>query len=280
MPPLKEAHEKYVPGINFLVRENGARVIIAGRPGSGKSVLTQNLIRPGGPLYRKFDNCFLVIPENSLQSVKDHPFQGHDKVYHDVLDIVKVKDILKEKKSKYLAYEEYRKQYQEWKARNKKRKYEDDDGSDPPPPEVEPASLEYSLLIIDDFGNRLKEMEVDRHLQEFFSKSRHLMCQVYVVCQEYLQLSKMNRKLLSHCILFAPSNQAWEMFTEEQLLEDKKEATQIRRKVFDQMYNTLTVDEEKCLYKNFERIQCVATNTNGEAKTSTSPTTSGSSSAM
>lgn len=275
MTPLKEAHDKYVPGLNFLVKENGARCIIAGRPGSGKSVLTQNLFREGGPLYRKFDNCFLVIPENSFQSVKDHPFEGHDKVYHEITDLVRIKDMLKEKKSKYLAYQEYRKKYREWKDRQKKRKRgndgDDDDTDDPPPTEVEPAYLEYSALVIDDFGNRLKDLEIDRQLQEFFAKSRHLMCQVYVVCQEYLQLSKMNRKLLSHCILFAPSNQAWEIFVEEQLLESKKEAVQLRRNVFDELYNTLTVDEEKCLYKNFERIRCVATDMSHHP---TSPVTS------
>lgn len=254
MTPLKEAHDKYVPGLNFLIRENGARIIVAGRPGSGKSVLVQNLFRDHGPLYKKFDNCFIIIPENSLQSVEDHPFQGHDKIYHDIYDLTKVVDILKKKKSQYMAYKEYQEKLKLWKERQKKRKWNDDD-DEPPPNPVEPARLEYSVLVIDDFGPKLKEHEIDRILKDFCSRSRHLMCQVYIICQDYRQLSMTCRKLLSHCILFAPGNQSWDVFVEEQLLEDKKEARALRRYVFNEPYNTLLVDEEKKLYKNFELIQ-------------------------
>lgn len=257
MAPLKEAHEKYVPGLHFLIRENGARTIIAGRPGSGKSVLTQNLFRENGPLYRKFDNCFLIIPQNSLQSVKDHPFMGHDKVYHDIHDLSSIMHKLQEKKKAYIAYQEYLKELKAWQSRKRKRsRYEDEeDGEDePPPPPVEKAELEYSVLVIDDFGPVLKETDVDRVLKDFCSRSRHLMCQIFIVCQDYLQLSMPCRKLLSHCVLFSPSNRAWDRFTEEQLLQDRHQAHRLRRMVFDQPYNTLVVDEEKKLYKNFEPI--------------------------
>ena len=286
MKPLKEAHDKYVPGLSFLVKENGARVIVAGRPGSGKSVLTQNFFRPGGPLYQKFDNCYLIIPQNSFGSVDEHPFKGHDKVYHEITDIVTVMDDLNRKKRAYLAYQEYLEKLKQWRNRQKKRKRtdgDDVDDSDPPPEKVEPAKLEYSVLVIDDFGPMLKERDIDLRLKDFFSRSRHLMCQVYVLCQDYLQLNKTCRKLLSHSILFAPSNMAWEVFTEEQLLESKKEAMVLRRRVFNEKYNTLAVDEEKCLYKNFVRISCVATETDpsfqDETEASALPNTSESSSA-
>ena len=283
MKPLKEAHDKYVPGLHFLVKENGARVIIAGRPGSGKSVLAQNFFRPGGPLYQKFDNCYLIIPQNSFGSVDEHPFKGHDKVYHEITDLVTVMDELNRKKRMYLQYQEYLEKLKQWRnrQRNRKRKGEDteqDDDSDPPPEKVEPAKLEYSVLLIDDFGPMLKEREIDLRLKDFFSRSRHLMCQIYVLCQDYLQLNKTCRKLLSHSILFAPSNMAWEIFTEEQLLESKKEAMLLRRRVFNEKYNTLAVDEEKCLYKNFAKISCVATETDPsyqeETAASSLPTTS------
>lgn len=76
--PLKEAHDKHVPNLNFNISENGSRVLIAGRPGSGKSVLVQNMFRDKGPLYQKFDNCYLIIPHNSFLSVENHPFEGHE----------------------------------------------------------------------------------------------------------------------------------------------------------------------------------------------------------
>lgn len=262
--PLKEAHEKYVPGLNFLIRDNGARVIIAGRPGSGKSVLTQNLFREGGPLYQKFDNAFLVIPQNSFESVEGHPFQGHERVYHEIEALPGIIQQLMDKKTAYFNYKNYLKELKEWKERQRRRatkkrkRNEDDEGDDgeddPPPPEVEPAELEYSVLIIDDFGPQLKTKLNDDMLKKVFSRSRHLMCQVYVVCQDYLQMSMMCRKLLSDAILFSPSNRAWERFTEEQLLQDSKQAHRLRRYVFDAPYNTLLVDEEKNIYKNFERI--------------------------
>jgi nucleoside-triphosphatase THEP1 len=258
VPPLKEAHDKHVPGLNFQITENGARILIAGRPGSGKSVLVQNLFRENGPLYQKFDNCYLIIPHNSLLSVEKHPFEGHERVYHTIDSLGKVMEELQEKKEAYFQYKKYQKELASWKQRQKTRKRkkgeEEEDTNDPPPGEVEPAKLEYSVLIIDDFGPQLKDTEVDKLLKKFFSRSRHFMCQVYVVCQDYLQMSMTCRKLLSHCILFSPSNRAWERFTEEQLLQDKAQAQKLRRYAFDAPYNTLMVDEEKHLYKNFEKI--------------------------
>lgn len=263
LTPLKEAHEKYVPDLQpFLIAENGARVLIAGRPGSGKSVLTQNLFREEGPLCHKFDNCFLVIPENSFLSVPDHPFKGHDKVYHDLNSITSIMSRLHEIKQKYFEYQEYLKKYKAWKARQRlrKRKYGNDDGdagddNDPPPAEVKPAKLEYSVLVIDDFGPQLQEKAHKLLLRRLFSRSRHFMCQVYVICQEYLQLDMTCRKMLSHTLLFNPSNMAWERFVREQLLQDENEAHRIRNFVFDGPYQTLLVDEPKNLYKNFERIE-------------------------
>lgn len=256
IPPLKEAHDKYVPQLQFVIKENGARTIIAGRPGSGKSVLTQNLFREGGPLYQRFDNAYLIIPHNSFLSVENHPFKDHERVYHTIDSLARVMEDLNEKKEAFFRYDEYKKELKAWKARQKLRSKteKDEDGTDPPPPEVEPAELEYSCLIIDDFGPQLKDHEIDRMLKLLFSRSRHFMCQVYVVCQDYLQMSMTCRKLLSHAILFSPSNRAWERFTEEQLIQDKKQALRLRRMVFDAPYNTLAVDEEKHIFKNFEQI--------------------------
>lgn len=261
-PPLKEAHDKHVPGLQFHISQNGARIIIAGRPGSGKSVLVQNMFREGGPLHQKFDNCYLIIPNNSFLSVKDHPFQGHERVYHDIEALPTVMQELKEKKEAYFKHKKYLEELKAWKQRQKARKRnarkegeeDPEQNDDPPPPEVDPAKLEYSVLIIDDFGPQLKDTDTDKLLKLFFSRSRHFMCQVYVVCQDYLQMSMTCRKLLSDCVIFSPSNRAWERFTEEQLLQDNKQAHKLRRYVFDEPYNTLLVDEEKHVYKNFERI--------------------------
>lgn len=269
MPPLKESHDKYVPGLksSFLIPDNGARIIIAGRPGSGKSVLTQNLFRPDGPLYQKFERVYWVIPQNSFLSVKGHPAEGHDRVYHSIQALPDIMDELEEIKKKYQEYQDYKKELKAWRLRvqNRKRKRKKDgedeeevEDEEPPPPEVEPAELEYSCLIVDDFGPDLKDTDIDKLLRRFFSRSRHYMCQVYVVCQEYLQLSRMCRKLLNFSILFEPANPAWEVFVNEQLLQDRKQAAILRKLVFDEKYNTLLVDEEKRLYKNFEMIDLAA----------------------
>lgn len=172
--------------------------------------------------------------------------------------LARVMEDLQEKKEAYFAYHEYLKELKSWKQRQSLKKKRDgeegEEQNDPPPTEVEPAKLEYSILIIDDFGPQLKEKDVDKTLKLLFSRSRHFMCQVFVVCQDYLQMSMTCRKLLSNCILFSPSNRAWERFTEEQLVQDSKQAHKLRRYVFDAPYNTLLVDEEKHIYKNFEKI--------------------------
>ena len=84
--PIKEIMSVFIPNINSnLPNRNGAIYAIIGSPGSGKTNLLFSTLFKNRNYYRsKFDNIFLITPESSFLSLSKHPFQEHDKVYHDL----------------------------------------------------------------------------------------------------------------------------------------------------------------------------------------------------
>ena len=86
MKPIKEKMDIYVPAIinENISRRNGAVYVLTGSGGSGKSSLLLNLMK-NKTMYRgKFHNIFYICPASSFSSVKNHPFEKHDKVYHEL----------------------------------------------------------------------------------------------------------------------------------------------------------------------------------------------------
>ena len=76
----------YVPNVDKnLPSRNGAIYAIIGSPGSGKSNLLFLTLFKNRNYYRgKFDNIYLITPESSFLSLEKHPFEKHDKVFHDL----------------------------------------------------------------------------------------------------------------------------------------------------------------------------------------------------
>ena len=129
--PLKEIMELNIPNVNpSLPSKNGAIYAIIGSPGSGKSNLLFSTLFKNNSYYRgKFDNLYLITPESSFTSLQKHPFENHEKVYHELTYNI-LDDIYEEIMSlKRQALEEER-------------------------------PIEHSCIIIDDFADGLKDSEI------------------------------------------------------------------------------------------------------------------------
>ena len=83
--PVKEIMNIYIDGIDTnLPNRNGFIYALIGSPGTGKSSLLLSLFRDKNYYKKKFNNLYLITPENSFTSVINHPFKNHTKVYHDL----------------------------------------------------------------------------------------------------------------------------------------------------------------------------------------------------
>jgi thymidine kinase len=139
--------------------------VITGRMGSGKTSLMISLMKK---VFKKcFENIYVVIPENSRDSLSDDIFEKGIKnggVY-SVCDTETLTDI-----------------YEKLQENSKEK--------------------EHSLLVIDDYGAVLKQKEIVKILQKIITKMRHLRTTVFLLQQNWQQLAKPLRELTSNLITF------------------------------------------------------------------------------
>ena len=233
--PIKETMDKYVPGIvEWLPRRNGMIYLLIGSGGSGKTSLLLNQFRKGQPYHRKFHHLYLFTPSISFASVKNHPFEKHDKVFHE------------------LNYDSLSELYEELKSR--KDEY-DDDGE---------YEMEYNCVIIDDMASTLKEKDVQKMLNMMLIKARHLNCCFIFTLQSYLYMPKMLRKQTTNATIFKPKNrEEWNSINQELLQMKEDDAKKLFDFVFDKEYAHLDIDTiENKLYRNFNLLEIKK---NGEA---------------
>ncbi len=83
--PVKEVMNIKIPDIiDGVPNRNGFIWVLTGSGGSGKTSLLLNFFKRK-ELYRsKFSNIWYICPMSSFLSVQKHPFDGHDKVYHEL----------------------------------------------------------------------------------------------------------------------------------------------------------------------------------------------------
>jgi len=221
--PIKEIMHIYIPNIpDYISNRNGMVYILTGSGGSGKSSLLLNFFKTK-ELYRcKFDNIYYFCPESSFSSVEKHPFEKHDKIYHEL-----TADIL------LSIYDELDNIKQTSKT------------------------PEYSLIIIDDHADSLKNNDIVEVLNKFVIKARHLCCGFIFCLQIYNYLPKIIRKQLTYATIFKPKSlQEWYSLTEELFNLKKDDAIKLYNYVFDKAFNHLDVDLSQTIYyKNFNKLE-------------------------
>ena len=223
IPPtevIKEVMNTLVPNIvEGVSRRNGGITLYIGSGGSGK---TSHLLGQMKTVYKKkFHHIYYFCPSSSFLSVEKHPFEKHDKVFHE-LTMQALEDLLDE--------------LTEMKETLEK-------GDKP----------EYSLVIIDDMANQLKDKLIVIKLNALLIKARHLNCHFIFTVQSYSYFPKILRKQLSWVSIFSGvrNRSEWDMIREELLKMSEVDAKKLYDYVFDKPYQHLDVDcfEEK-YYKN------------------------------
>ena len=121
MTPIKEKQDIFIPDIvnKNISRRNGMVNCYTGSGGSGKTNLLLQSFKSKNMYRNKFHNIYYICPSSSFSSVKNHPFEKHDKVYHE-LTVTLLNDIYNELISKK---EESTKE----KEKDKKQVYIDDE---------------------------------------------------------------------------------------------------------------------------------------------------------
>lgn len=142
--------------------------IISGSMGSGKTTTVTQLI---ASVFRKcFENIYVVIPENSLDSIatKDNIYRKYlddgEHIFHEYTP-----DVLEHITAKLLENAQ--------------------EGMN-------------SLLVIDDFGSEFRQKETERLLNRIIIKMRHMHTTIFLLSQGVTQLPLKWRQLATNMILF------------------------------------------------------------------------------
>ena len=225
--PVKEIMNIYIDGIDpNLPNRNGFIYALIGAPGTGKSSFLLSLFKGRNYYKKKFNNLYLITPENSFTSVVNHPFKNHSKVYHDLNE-----DVLEN------IYEE---------LMDLKRECIEDG-----------FPMETSCLIIDDFANDLKSKELIKILKRILTKSRHIGCSIIFTLQAYNMFPLVLRKMLTNITLFKPKNKVeLESVRKELINLNEEKTTELMNYVFDAEFNHLDIDTANdTKRKNFKLLE-------------------------
>ena len=224
--PVKEIMSIYIDGINpNIPNRNGFIYALIGSPGSGKSSLLLSLFRSKNYYKNKFNHIYLITPESSFLSVKDHPFENHNKVYHELTSEV-LENIYNE--------------LVEIKKDCIDNNYE----------------IEHACVIIDDHASELKDKELIKSLKQLLIKSRHIGCSFIFTLQAYNLFPLVLRKLLTNVSLFKPKNKIELDSVRKELINLNEQDTQdLMNYVFSEEYSHLDVDTNtNILRKNFNKL--------------------------
>lgn len=267
--PVEEIMKIFIPDIiDGVPNRNGLIWVINGSGGSGKTSMMLNFFKHN-ELYRgKFDNVYYICPGSSFDSVKDHPFADHEKVYHELTAelLYALYDELDAKKESYVAnMKKWKQQQLERKKKTKKkpRIIEDEEFVQGEEEEMlEEPELEYHCIIIDDMADALKEKSIVKALNKILPKSRHLQVAIIFTLQSYKYFPKIARKQITNITIFKPKNsEEWNDIAKELLLMNQEDGLVIYDRIFSEPYSHLDIDTvDNKLYKNFNLLDITYSN--------------------
>lgn len=191
-------------------------------PASGKTSTMISLISQKKPaIYRKkFHNVILVMPQNSINSMKKNIF----------------KDLPDEKIFNELTYENLNtihNNISEWSQEGLN-----------------------NLIILDDMGAYLKgSSENVQILKNIAWNRRHLKTSVWMLQQSLNSCDLSLRKVYTHLFVWKVSKKEWKLICEEYLPFDREFCDELYRFVYTHPHDMLLIDLQNMkLYKNFNEI--------------------------
>lgn len=226
LTPVKEVMNIKIPDvIDGVPNRNGFIWVLTGSGGSGKTSLMLNFFKRKELYRNKFHNVYYICPMSSFLSVEKHPFDGHDKVHHE-LTVGLLEGI-----------------YQE--LCDKKESDED---------------TEYNCIIIDDMASTLKENDIQKQLNKMLIKARHINCAFIFTLQSYYYYPKILRKQITNITIFKPKNvEEFNSISHEIMNMNKEDALVVFNYVFDEPYTHLDIDTvDNKYYKNFHLLKLIS----------------------
>ena len=196
---------KHIP--HPLPNRSGFCMLICGGPGTGKTSTTVSLLtsKKRRAYYKTFSKVHLVIPPNSLKSIKNPLIEKHKRVY-DELSLDSISEIMGECKQSSM---------------------ED----------------EHSLVVFDDVQAALKNKYIQPILHSLIMNRRHLKTSIIILQQSLNALPLNYRKACSHVLMFPMTNKkSFEQYFSEILNMDKDTAARLVRTVFQNPHDNLFID--------------------------------------
>lgn len=248
MKPIKEKQDIIIPDIldENISKRNGMIYCLTGSGGSGKTSLMLNMFKNKNQYRGKFNNIYYFCPISSFLSVDKHPFEGHDKLYHE-LTVQGLDNVYQELVAMRESYEKY--------LENKKKKKVKDEEEQEDKDEI--TEIQYNCIIIDDFADVLKDKNIQIQLNKMIIKARHLCCAFVFTLQSYHYFPKLLRKQLTYITIFKSKNvEEFNSIAKELLNMNKEDSLKLFNYVFNESYAHLDIDlVSNIYYKNFNRLE-------------------------
>ena len=257
--PIKEKQDIYLPDIidKNIPNRNGFIWLLCGSGGSGKTSMLLNMFKSKNYYRNIFHNLFYICPESSYTSVENHPFAKHDKVYHELSKplLEQIYQELNQIKIKTVKDKEERKENKKNKKNKNKPIYDVDEINSLSEKEEE-KEIQYSCCIIDDFGDLMKQKDIQQQLSKMLIKARHICCSFIIVVQSYLYYPKLLRKQLTNATIYKPKNVEEFVSIAKELFNMKKDdALTLFNYCFDIPYNHLDINTiDNTYYKNWNLL--------------------------
>lgn len=244
--PIKEKQDIYIPGIHDknISRRNGMIYLLSGSGGSGKSSLVLSMFKSKDYYRGKFDNIYYFCPACSMDSISNHPFKNHDKVYND-LTVETLVEIYNELSTVVEPIE-----------KQKKSVFVDEVVQDIEEDDSEPE-IEYNCILIDDFADQLKNVDIQKMLSKMMIKARHIKTAFIFLIQSYYLFPKILRKQITYCSIFKPKNvEEWNSIAKELLHMNKDNGLTLHDYIYNEDYAHLDLDTvSNKIYKNFNLLE-------------------------
>ena len=205
---------------------------IVGRPGSGKSLYLESMIKHNYNIKGKqtcWDRIFYMCPEASQGSYEDSFVDDMDE--NDIYDKLTYDTLLE-------VYEEAQEVSSEGTVKKPR----------------------YSLLIIDDMATELKDKAVARLLLKILRNYRHIGLSVIICSQNYMALHNQHRQIIRQLVQFDTGS----ILEQEKLWEEwmshipKREFYDVFWPfIFDKKYEFLQCDRTKDfqIHKTFRPVK-------------------------
>jgi len=202
---------------------------IIGKPGSGKTNLLVNMLTNKNIYKRVFDKVILVMPKNSIKSLKNNIFedlpenQQFNELSPDVFEVIK----------------QFRAEFDEVAEDTKKK----------------PRSKNM-LLILDDVTAQLKEKDNQKLLIELSTNRRHLKLSIILISQYLRAIPRSVRSQTTNLVYFKPANELDNNIVRDEYINQPKETfNALMRFVFENQHDFLFIDKNnESYFKNLNKI--------------------------